>query len=111
VDASESLVTEGIVPMGNKGTCKAEGCEKDVHGKGYCERHYRAWRRGKMGKARYTPCHTDGCTKPAVRRSLCPVHFESTHGKGAAQAEKPETPSSGDAQGGEKTEEAAEASA
>ena len=96
--------------MGNKGTCKAEGCEKDVKGKGYCERHYRAWRRGKMGKARYTPCRVDGCTEPATRRSFCPAHFESTHSKARTPTGKPEVASGGDAQG-EKTEEAAEASA
>jgi hypothetical protein len=67
--------------MGNRGTCKAEGCDKDVRGKGYCERHYRAWRRGKMGKARYTSCNAEGCRKPGTRRSLCPEHFLSTFGK------------------------------
>lgn len=67
--------------MGTKGTCKIEGCEKDVRGKGYCDRHYRAWRRGKLGKARYRSCNAEGCTKPAVRRVLCEEHYRSTYEK------------------------------
>ncbi len=67
--------------MGSKGTCKAEGCEKDVLGKGYCERHYRAWKRGKMPKPRYKRCNTEGCTKPGTMRHLCEVHFNSTYRK------------------------------
>jgi hypothetical protein len=76
----------------NKGTCKIDGCDKDVRGKGYCDRHYRAWRRGKLPKPRYTRCHAQGCTKAGTRRSLCPEHFEAAHGKakkgqGGAEAE------------------------
>jgi hypothetical protein len=67
--------------MGNKGVCKIEGCAGDVRGKGYCDRHYRAWRRGKLPKPRYTRCNAAGCTKPAARRSLCLQHFGATHGK------------------------------
>jgi hypothetical protein len=60
--------------MGSKGTCKAAGCDKDVRGKGYCERHYRAWKRGKMPKARFRRCNAEGCTKPATMRHLCETH-------------------------------------
>jgi hypothetical protein len=90
--------------MGNKGTCKIEGCDKDVRGKGYCDRHYRAWRRGKLPKPRYTRCHAQGCNKPGTRRSLCPEHFEAAHGK-AKKAE------GGGAETGGGSDEQAEASA
>jgi hypothetical protein len=61
-----------------------DGCEKDVCGKGYCDRHYRAWRKGKLGKARYRSCNTGGCTRPAARRGLCNEHFTSAHAKAKA---------------------------
>lgn len=61
--------------MPNKGTCKATECEKDVRAKGYCERHYAQWRRGKLPKPRYRECNTEGCHKPRVRRALCEEHF------------------------------------
>jgi hypothetical protein len=74
--------------MGNKGTCKAESCEKDVRAKGYCDRHYRRWRKGKMGKARHRSCNEKGCGKAAVRRGLCVEHFAKQYSKAAA-AEAP----------------------
>jgi hypothetical protein len=60
--------------MPNKGTCKADKCEKDVRAKGYCEAHYRKWRKGLLGKARYNTCVEEGCRKPRLRRSLCEEH-------------------------------------
>lgn len=67
--------------MANKGTCKAEKCGKEVHAKGYCDQHYRKWRKGEMGKARYRTCTEEGCRKPRSRRSLCEEHFAKKHGK------------------------------
>ena len=67
--------------MGNKGSCKAQNCEKDVRAKGYCEAHYRQWRKGKLGKPRHTTCQTDGCHKARFRRSLCEEHFAKEYGK------------------------------
>jgi hypothetical protein len=67
--------------MANKGTCKAAGCEKDVQAKGYCPRHYRQWRKGKLPKPRYTTCHAEGCRKPRERRGLCREHFTKEHQK------------------------------
>jgi hypothetical protein len=71
--------------MANKGTCKAAGCEKDVQAKGYCPRHYRQWRRGKLGKPRHTTCNAEGCHKPRARRGLCLEHFAKTYGKSKVQ--------------------------
>lgn len=69
--------------MGSKGTCKAEGCEAPVRAKGYCDRHYRKWKKGLMGKPRYKTCVEPGCAKPRVRKSLCEAHFAAKHGKKA----------------------------
>jgi hypothetical protein len=70
--------------MSSKGTCKFEGCAKDVVGKGYCDRHYRAWRRGKLPKPRYRSCNTPGCNRPVDRRALCTEHFQSVYAKAKA---------------------------
>lgn len=71
--------------MANKGTCKDEKCDKEVRAKGYCDRHYRKWRKGLMGKPRHRICVEEGCRKPRSRKSLCAEHFEKKHGKAAAE--------------------------
>jgi hypothetical protein len=77
--------------MANKGTCKASDCDKGVRAKGYCDRHYRRWKAGKMPKPRYKTCHSEGCRKPITRRGLCQEHFAATSKKKAepAAAEAP----------------------
>jgi hypothetical protein len=60
--------------MATKGSCKAEACEKDVVGKGYCARHYRSWKQGALPKARYKTCKTDGCRKRQVKAAHCEEH-------------------------------------
>jgi hypothetical protein len=70
--------------MSNKGTCKAASCEAEVRAKGYCDRHYRAWRKGTMGKPRHRSCNEKGCGKAPVRRGLCADHFAKQHAKAAA---------------------------
>jgi hypothetical protein len=70
--------------MANKGTCKAEGCEKDVAGKGYCARHYQAWRRGDMPKARYKTCRTEGCRKKQTAKGHCEEHQKKKAAEAAA---------------------------
>ena len=60
--------------MANKGTCKADSCEKEVVGKGYCKRHYRLWKRGEMPKARYNTCVAEGCHKRVVASMRCEEH-------------------------------------
>lgn len=64
-----------------KGTCKADGCNGPVQGKGYCARHYRLWRKGRMPKPRYKTCHAEGCRKPLLRRGLCADHLAQEYGK------------------------------
>lgn len=78
--------------MGDKGTCKAEGCSQSVRAKGYCDRHYRRWRKGAMGKPRHRSCNEAGCGKAPVRRGLCPDHFAKHHSKAAAEAAAAATP-------------------
>lgn len=75
--------------MANKGACKAENCEKDVRAKGYCDRHYRKWRKGAMGKPRYRACNEKGCNKPRARMGLCTGHFTEKHSKKPAEGAAP----------------------
>ena len=64
-------------------TCKADKCKQPVRAKGYCRKHYLAWRRGDVGnKQRYKICSKEGCRKPAVPGGKC-----AEHKKGAAPAE------------------------
>lgn len=76
--------------------CKIKGCKREYRAKGYCVAHYRKWRQGEYGVARYKTCSSMDCRKPAVlnKHGLCEEHFQSYYVKGekaavAAPAEKP----------------------
>ncbi len=61
--------------------CCAPKCKQPVRAKGYCRKHYMAWRRGKIGKKhRYSICSKEGCRKPALLGGRC-----AEHKKGAAE--------------------------
>jgi hypothetical protein len=75
--------------MGSEGSCKADGCEKEVVGKGYCARHYGAWKRGEMPKARYKTCKTAGCRKRQVKAAHCEEHQKVKPAAAAAAAAAP----------------------
>lgn len=72
--------------MASKGTCKADSCDKDVRAKGYCDRHYRKWRKGVMGKPRHRSCNEKDCGKAPHRRGLCEKHYAVEFGKKRAAA-------------------------
>jgi hypothetical protein len=69
-------------------SCKHEKCSRPADGgKGYCRRHYAAWKRGEMPKARYKTCRAEGCRKPIVRRGRCEEHAARDYpGKRPAEA-------------------------
>lgn len=63
--------------------CRAAKCKQPVRAKGYCRKHFVAWRRGEVGrKHRYKTCSKEGCRKPRWLGGLCEEHS----GKGAAAA-------------------------
>ena len=70
--------------------CRVEGCKQGSRAKGYCRKHFLAWRRGKVGDHhRYKICTKEGCRKPRTHGSLCDEHA----GKGApAAADAPAAP-------------------
>lgn len=71
--------------MGNKGTCKAKECSGEVRAKGYCDRHYRKWKKGELPKPRYRTCNEQGCRKARARKGFCLDHFAGK-GKKAKEA-------------------------
>jgi hypothetical protein len=73
--------------MADETTCKAADCDKAVKAKGYCERHFRLWSKGKMGKPRHPSCNEAGCGKAPSRRGLCPEHFTKHYSKAAPAGE------------------------
>ena len=64
-------------------TCSVEKCKQPVSAKGYCRKHFIAWRRGDVGTHhRYKTCSKEGCRKPRKYGGLCEEHA----GKGAPAA-------------------------
>lgn len=67
--------------------CKAEGCKRAYRAKGYCNIHFRKWRRGEMPvKTRYKICCEEACRKPLFQFGMCEEHY------GAWVASKKGTP-------------------
>lgn len=57
-------------------SCQIPGCKVTHRAKGYCAPHYKLWRRGEFGKARYNLCNKADCKKPVGKlRGLCDTHF------------------------------------
>ena len=55
--------------------CRVEGCKQPVRAKGYCRKHYMAWRRGAVGDHhRYKICSKEACRKPRTKGGLCDEH-------------------------------------
>ena len=56
-------------------TCRADKCKQPVRAKGYCRKHFIAWRRADVGKKhRYKICSKEGCRKPRFLGGLCEEH-------------------------------------
>jgi len=74
--------------MPSSTTCKHPECSRPAGGgKGYCRRHYEAWKHGGLPKARYKTCRVEGCRKPLAARGRCEEHFVRDHpGKHGAAA-------------------------
>jgi hypothetical protein len=67
--------------------CRVQGCKRPYRAKGYCNVHYRKWRRGELPKPRYKTCSAEDCLKPVVKWGLCQAHFEAAAGKGEKKSE------------------------
>ena len=66
--------------IAQRGACTAEKCGQPLRAKGYCRKHFLAWRRGKLGAHHhYKICSKEACRKKREFGSLCAEHA----GKGA----------------------------
>ena len=74
--ASEKTARSKATPSVSDGpACRAEKCRQPVRAKGYCRKHYIAWRRGEVGDHhRYKTCSKEGCRKPRTKGGLCDEH-------------------------------------
>lgn len=59
--------------------CKIEGCKRPYRSKGYCNVHFRKWRRGEIegARPRYKICGEENCKKPMVRNGQCQTHYDA----------------------------------
>ena len=55
--------------------CRVDGCKQPPRAKGYCRKHFMAWRRGSVGDHhRYKICSKEACRKPRTKGGLCDEH-------------------------------------
>lgn len=77
--------------------CTVKACKREYKAKGYCRVHYKKWRHGEYGQARYKSCGDLSCFKPMVanRHGYCEGHYQNYYVKGmeisktAPEAAKP----------------------
>ena len=78
-----AAASAGEAPAGEP--CRVEKCKQPVRAKGYCRKHFIAWRRGDVGDHhRYKTCSKEGCRKRRAIGGLCEEH--AGKGGGAAAA-------------------------
>ncbi len=66
--------------IAKRGACTAEKCSQPLRAKGYCRKHFLAWRRGELGTDQhYKICSKEACRKKRAFGGLCAEHA----GKGA----------------------------
>lgn len=88
--------TESIAPApkalrcGGK-SCQIKSCKREYRAKGYCGVHYREWRHGKFGRARYKTCSDKTCRTPMAhgRYGFCEEHYQNYFVKGIEQDKAP----------------------
>jgi len=68
-----------------RGACTAEKCTQPLRAKGYCRKHFLAWRRGELGAHHhYKICSKEGCRKKREFGGLCAEHAGKGQPEGAA---------------------------
>ena len=82
--AAKAKATATAAVVSKRGTCTADKCKQPLRAKGYCRKHFMAWRRGKLGAHHaYKTCSKESCRKPREFGGLCAEHA----GKGQPAAE------------------------
>jgi hypothetical protein len=74
--AAKAAAAKAEAASGEAGaSCRVEKCKQPVRAKGYCRKHFIAWRRGDVGDHhRYKICSKEGCRKPRTKGGLCDEH-------------------------------------
>lgn len=58
--------------------CRVENCKRPYKAKGWCNVHYKKWRRGEMSKKPYYKiCGEENCRAPSFRHGMCEKHYEA----------------------------------
>lgn len=59
--------------------CSVKDCKRPYRAKGYCNVHYKLWRRGEIEghKSRYRICGEENCKKPVFKKGYCEQHFSA----------------------------------
>ncbi len=72
-------------------TCAQADCHRPVYAKGWCELHYRRWRRTGSPIRGATPrgCSVADCDRQAKSRGMCHAHYQRWRRHGDAQASRP----------------------
>ena len=83
-----------VIVAADERCCKISKCKRPYRAKGYCQSHYKMWKRGEYGLARYKTCKANDCRKPMTlnRHGLCEDHFQSIYVKGVAAPKPAATP-------------------
>jgi hypothetical protein len=75
--ATDAAEGQSAAPQGQGERCQVAKCKQTVRAKGYCRKHFMAWRRGKVGeKHRYNTCSKPECRKPATFAGRCEEHVK-----------------------------------
>jgi hypothetical protein len=73
--------------VSKRGTCTAEKCTRALRAKGYCRKHFLAWRRGTLGAHHhYKICSKEACRKQREFGGLCAEHAGKVVAEPAAGA-------------------------
>lgn len=54
--------------------CKFDGCERQIHGSGWCAKHYQ-WAR-RQGLLNTGICEEENCLDPVYARGRCSLHYQ-----------------------------------
>jgi hypothetical protein len=94
-------MADRLLPRNNR-MCTVDGCGDPARGRGYCNLHYRRWRRHgdplggnaspikpPINRAQGAPCSVSGCGRPILAQGLCKPHYTRQQKDGDLKADIP----------------------